>query len=85
MEVISNLENRIESARNNEDLGNYHAYVEVEIIHDTGIGVTCEHTVDIYNGPQFEMNIQGLVTPIQLNNSVEFYDYDETMIIEAPM
>ncbi|MBN1762272.1 MAG: hypothetical protein JW878_04235 [Methanomicrobia archaeon] len=38
----------------------------------------------IENRIALEMNIQGLMTPIQLNNSVSFYDYNTAMIIEAP-
>jgi hypothetical protein len=38
----------------------------------------------IENRLELEMNIQGLVTPIQLNNSVSFYDYNTALIIEAP-
>jgi hypothetical protein len=38
----------------------------------------------IENRIELEMNIQGLVTPIQLNNSVSFYDYNTAMILEAP-
>jgi len=31
------------------------------------------------------MNIQGLVTPIELNNSVTIYDYNKELEIEAPV
>ncbi len=39
----------------------------------------------IENKIELEMNIQGLVTPIKLNNSVKLYDYNKEMEIEAPI
>ena len=39
----------------------------------------------IENRIELEMNIQGLVTPIKLNNSVKLYDYNKEVEIEAPI
>jgi hypothetical protein len=39
----------------------------------------------IENTIEVTMNIQGLVTPIELNNSVRIYDYNKELEIEAPM
>jgi hypothetical protein len=39
----------------------------------------------IENTIEVTMNIQGLVTPIELNNSVRIYDYNKEMEIEAPV
>jgi hypothetical protein len=39
----------------------------------------------IENKIELEMNIQGLVTPIKLNNSVTLYDYNKELEIEAPI
>lgn len=39
----------------------------------------------IENKIELEMNIQGLVTLVKLNNSVKLYDYNKEMEIEAPI
>ena len=39
----------------------------------------------IENKVELEMNIQGLVTPIELNSTIYLYDYNEKMEIEAPI
>ena len=39
----------------------------------------------IENKVELEMNIQGLVTPMKLNNFIELYDYNKKMEIEAPV
>lgn len=39
----------------------------------------------IENKLELTMNIQGLVTPMKLNNSVMLYDYNKEMEIEAPI
>ena len=43
------------------------------------------HITGIENKIELEMNIQGLVTPMKLNNSVRIYDYNKEMEIEAPI
>lgn len=43
------------------------------------------HITKIENKIELEMNIQGLVTPIKLNNSVKLYDYNKEMAVEAPV
>jgi hypothetical protein len=37
------------------------------------------------NKVELEMNIQGLVTPMELNSAIYLYDYNEKMEIEAPI
>ena len=39
----------------------------------------------IENKVELEMNIQGLVTPMKLNNFIELYDYNKKIEIEAPV
>jgi hypothetical protein len=43
------------------------------------------HITGIENKIELTMNIQGLVTPMELNNSVHLYDYNKEMEIEAPI
>lgn len=43
------------------------------------------HITGIENKIELEMNIQGLVTPMKLNNSVKLYDYNKELEIEAPI
>jgi len=43
------------------------------------------HITGIENKIELTMNIQGLVTPMELNNSVNLYDYNKEMEIEAPI
>ncbi len=43
------------------------------------------HIMGIENKIELTMNIQGLVTPMKLNNSVKLYDYNKEMEIEAPI
>ncbi|NAS89550.1 hypothetical protein C4E24_07450 [ANME-1 cluster archaeon AG-394-G21] len=43
------------------------------------------HITRIENKVELEMNIQGLVTPMELNSAIYLYDYNEKMVIEAPI
>jgi hypothetical protein len=43
------------------------------------------HITRIENKIELEMNIQGLVTPVELNSAIYLYDYNEEMEIEAPI
>jgi len=43
------------------------------------------HITRIENKVELEMNIQGLVTPMELNSAIYLYDYNEKMEIEAPI
>ena len=43
------------------------------------------YITDIENRIELLMNIQGLLTPIELNSTIRLYDYDETLVIEAPV
>ena len=76
-EVIEQMQNAGLETLKEEDLNDFTITYWIE--RDTYWITRIENTLE------FEMNIQGLVTPIQLNNSVEFYDYNAALIIEAPM
>jgi hypothetical protein len=43
------------------------------------------HITKIENKVELEMNIQGLVTLMELNSAIYLYDYNEKMEIEAPI
>lgn len=43
------------------------------------------HITRIENKVEIEMNIKGMVTPVRLNNFIDFHDYNEKMDIEAPI
>ncbi|MGC9444860.1 MAG: hypothetical protein ACP5E9_08075 [Candidatus Methanospirareceae archaeon] len=43
------------------------------------------YITDIENRIELLLNIQGLVTPIEVNSTIRLYDYNEALVIEAPV
>jgi hypothetical protein len=43
------------------------------------------YITDIENRIELLLNIQGLLTPIELNSTIRLYDYNEAQVIEAPV
>lgn len=43
------------------------------------------YITDIENRVELLVNLQGLLTPIELNSTIRLYDYNEAMVIEAPV
>ncbi len=50
-----------------------------------GIEKGSYHITKVESEVELEMNIKGLVTPMELNNSVRLYDYNKELEIEAPI
>ncbi|MBN1455403.1 MAG: hypothetical protein JW945_04035 [Methanomicrobia archaeon] len=43
------------------------------------------YITDIQNRIELLMNLQGLLTPIEVNSTIRLYDYNEALVIEAPV
>lgn len=60
-----------------------------EELNDFGITYRIErgtfYITDIENRIELLLNIQGLLTPIELNSTIRLYDYNEALVIEAPV
>ena len=56
---------------------------EVEIIYRIERGTF--YITDIENRIELLLNLQGLLTPIEVNSTIRLYDYNEALVIEAPV